>query len=153
MATGDASGAPMERFILQKFDELVTLTELLDDQTVNHVPPAPGSNSVAQILTHCCGMMRHWSSTVALGDPVARDRAAEFEVHAGVDKLLELAEATRSDFIADVAMMDPGAAPVALPADEERFWTASNAGVLLHIFEELCQHLGHAEITRDLARS
>ena len=27
---------------------------------------------------------------------------------------------------------------------------ATCEGVLLHVFEELCQHLGHLEITRDV---
>lgn len=150
MATGDESGSTLERFILLKFDQLVDLAEGLDNEAVNQVPTTPGGNSVAQILTHCCGMMRRWSSTVALGDEVPRDRDAEFEVVATVAELREVAADTRSNFIADVAMLDPVKAPAALPDDEDRFWASTNVGILLHVFEELCQHLGHAEMVRDI---
>ena len=43
--------------------------------TVDTALPVDGSISPCAILTHCLGMMRHWSSTVNLGRPVPRDRA------------------------------------------------------------------------------
>lgn len=150
MATADASGSALETLILDKFDALVELVAGMDDAAANTVPPLPGGNSVVQLLTHCCGMMRKWSSTVNLGVQVCRDRDGEFTAVSPVGEVLELAAATRAAFIADVAETDPERAPANVFTNQDAFWTATCYSVLLHIFEELCQHLGHAEITRDL---
>ncbi len=42
---------------------------------------------------------------------------------------------------------------VAVPADREDYWTGTCRGVLLHVLEELSQHLGYAAITRDESAS
>lgn len=47
-----------------------------------------------------------------------------------------------------------GDAPPANPRPGERHWFQASAhGVLLHVFEEVCQHLGQLEITRDPLRA
>lgn len=137
-------------FILLKFDELVSLVDDMNDESANTVLAVKGSNSVAQLVIHCCGLLRRWSSTVNLGIEVPRDREAEFTAQMPVEELLHMAAQTRENFLADVAVTDHAAAPAALPEGRHHFWTASCRGVLMHIFEEISQHLGHAEITRDL---
>ncbi len=136
-------------FVLRKFDELVRLASQLDDEAANRTTAHVDSNSVIQILVHCCGMMRRWSASVNLGIEVPRDREAEFTAQMPVAEALELAARTRAEFLVDVEQTDPAATPVAVPPGREDFWTVSCEGVLLHVFEELCQHLGQAEITRD----
>lgn len=150
MATADASGSALETFILEKFDALVDLVTDMGDEAANTVPLVTGGNSAVQLLTHCCGMMRKWSSTVNLGVEVFRDRDAEFSAVSPVSELRDLAAETRSAFIADVAQTDPELPPANVFTNRDAFWTATCHSVLLHIFEELCQHLGHAEITRDI---
>ncbi|WP_010525234.1 DUF664 domain-containing protein [Nesterenkonia sp. F] len=140
-------------FILTKFDELVELVASGDDATANAVPAAgrpETMNSPIQLLVHVCGMMRRWSCSVNRGLPVPRDRDAEFTARMPVADALALASHTRADFLDDVAATDLDAAPAAVPAGRDHPWTASCRGVLLHVFEEVCQHLGHAEITRDV---
>lgn len=135
---------------LEAFDELVALVAAIDDDArITARPPLPGANSLAGILHHCCAMMRHWSSTVNLGEPVPRDRAHEFDPDLGVAELVDLARTTADAFTSDVARTDLGAAPAADPQDAS-FWTTTCRGVLLHVHREICQHLGQAEITRDL---
>ncbi|GAA3279571.1 DUF664 domain-containing protein [Nesterenkonia halobia] len=139
--------------ILEKFDELVALVASCDDATANAVPAAgrpEAMNSPIQLLVHTCGMMRRWSCSVNRGLPVPRDRDAEFTARMPAAEALALASRTRADFRDDVASTDPDAAPAAVPAGREHLWTGSCRGVLLHVFEEICQHLGHAEITRDM---
>ncbi|GAA1820723.1 mycothiol transferase [Nesterenkonia flava] len=137
-------------FILHKFDQLTSIVQELDDAAANTELHVPGSNSPVQLLIHCCGAMRRWSSTVNLGVTVPRDRESEFHVRMPVHQALEIAEQTRALFLADTAVTSFDAAPVALPEDRADFWTGSCRGVLLHVLEEVSQHLGHAEITRDL---
>jgi hypothetical protein len=154
MDTGTAPGTAAEthlvRLILEKFDALVELTAQLDDTAANAVLPVAGSNSAVQLLVHCCGLLRRWSSTVNLGVEVPRDRSAEFEAVMPVAEALALAARTRPAFLADVAATDLTAPPRVSPPDHDDYWTSSCEGVLLHVLEELSQHLGHAEVTRDL---
>lgn len=152
MTSGTAAESILVRLILSKFDELVDLVTRLDDDSANTVLPVEGSNSVVQLVVHCCGMMRRWSSTVNLGVEVPRDREAEFEVEMPVAQALELAAKARAQFLADVERTELSAAPVAVPSGREDFWTTSCEAVFLHVLEETCQHLGHAEVTYDLVR-
>ncbi|RJN32153.1 mycothiol transferase [Nesterenkonia natronophila] len=150
---GSGIRSVLVEFILHKFDELVDLAAQLDDDAANTTTSTRGSNSVVQLVTHCCGMLRRWSSTVNLGVEVPRDREAEFEVVMPVAEVLTLAAEARAAFLTDIERTDLDAAPVFLPPGWNDFWTASCAGVLLHVLEELCQHLGQAEITRDVVLS
>jgi len=127
----------------------MALVSVMDDESANWRPERPGANSVVALLVHCCGMARRWSSTVNLGVAIPRDRDAEFAAPMPVADVLGLAASTRAAFISDVRATDLGAAPVAVPADREDYWTGTCQGVLLHALDELSQHLGQAEITRD----
>lgn len=136
-------------FCLDKLDSLTALVSTMDDESANWRPDRPGANSVVAVLVHCCGMARRWSSTVDLGVEVPRDRDAEFTARMPVADALRLASSTRAAFVADVRATDLDSAPAAVPVDQQTFWTGTCRGVLLHVLEELSQHLGHAEITRD----
>ncbi|MDS2171187.1 DUF664 domain-containing protein [Nesterenkonia sp. CL21] len=143
------------RFILQKFDQLVTLVGSLEEADAGrdlgeHTGPEVSTNSAVQLLVHVCGVMRRWSSSVNLGVPVPRDRDGEFTTQMPAAQALELAARAREAFLDDIAATDWSAAPAALPAGRDEQWTVTCHGVLLHVFEEICQHLGHAEITRDV---
>jgi uncharacterized damage-inducible protein DinB len=150
MVVESGTRSVLVEFILQKFDELVDLAAQLDDDAANTSASTRGSNSVVQLVAHCCGMLRRWSSTVNLGLEVPRDRESEFEVVMPVAEVLALAAETRVAFLTDVERTDLDAAPIFLPPGWNEFWTVSCAGVLLHVLEELCQHLGQAEVTRDV---
>lgn len=142
------------RYALETFDAIVGILTEMDDETANASLPAPGSNSPYALLAHCLGMMRRWSSTVNLGREVPRDRDAEFRAQGSVADLLEEAARVRAAFIADVEATDLDAAPAARPADEpEGHHVVDCRAVLLHVVEELAQHLGHLEITRDVLRA
>ena len=141
------------RFALEKFDEMVAIVAGLDDATANTTPDVPGANSPYALLTHCLGMMRYWSSTANRGIEVPRDRAAEFVATGPVAELVERAGRVRAEFLQDCRAADLTAAPANPPSRADladASWLATTEGVLLHVVEELCQHLGHLEITRDV---
>lgn len=144
---------PVVQMTLMKLDELVDLASRLDDESANATLPVEGSNSVVQILTHCCGVMRRWSSTVNLGVEIPRDRDAEFSANMPVAEVLELARVARAGYLADVEQSDLNAPPANPGRHSNAFWLATQGGVLVHVLEEICQHLGHAEITRDVVMS
>ena len=57
---------------------MLEIAESLGDDRVNVVPDLPGGNSAYQLVFHCCGMLEWWTRESILGQPVGRDRAAEF---------------------------------------------------------------------------
>ncbi|MBF6671250.1 MULTISPECIES: mycothiol transferase [Glutamicibacter] len=136
--------------LLDKFDQLFETVNEIPDELINSCLPMEGSNSPVQILLHCCGMMRRWSSTVNLGIAVPRDRDAEFSAKMDKPGALALASETRTAFAADTSRTKMQQAPAVLPPGREaEYWMSTCEGVLLHVYEELCQHLGHLDITRD----
>jgi len=141
------------QFILQKFDEVTALIKELPDNLLNTAPAAPGSNTPVQILAHCCGMARFWISTVNLGADIFRDREAEFTARLTRAEALALADEARRELVADLERTKMQSAPANPSPARHDYWGATCEGVLLHVFEELCQHLGHLEITRDVMAS
>jgi hypothetical protein len=140
-------------FLLDRhLDEMTTIVAEMDDDSVNATPALVGANSAYQIVFHCCGMLEWWTRSAILGLDVDRDRDAEFEATGSVATLLARVGAIRSQFAGDLATIDPDAPLRGDPSDDYRGTpiAASAAGVLLHVLEELAQHHGQLEITRDL---
>ncbi|HYN29732.1 MAG TPA: DUF664 domain-containing protein [Dermatophilaceae bacterium] len=132
-----------------------TLAEL-GEELVNARLDVPGSNTPFAVAAHCAGVMTYWGTEVNLGVPVGRDRAAEFRAsgtvaeavalfHAASAALHEAVEAARP-----LEAAPPGAV-ASFPGDEEI--VGSRATVLLHVYDELCQHLGQLQVTRDVLRA
>lgn len=127
----------------------------LGDELINVVPDLPGANSAYQIVVHCCGMLEWWTRSAILGLDVDRDRDAEFVATGTVAQLTARAGQVRAQFIADLERIDVSAP---LRGDPSAHYQGtpigeSAAGVLMHVFEELAQHHGHLELTRDLVLS
>jgi hypothetical protein len=134
---------------------MVGIVSELGDDLANRRPDLPGANSPFAILTHCLGVMEYWGGEVVAGRSIVRDRPAEFRATGRVAELREHAERARQQLRADVAALDafgpPRGDPPAGDATLPRGRT--QGGALLHLYEELAQHRGQMEITRDLLRS
>lgn len=142
------------RYLRHAFRQLLDVADRLGDERVNRQPHGPGTNSVAALVAHCCGLTEFWLGHIALGEPTDRDRDGEFEaaanvieLHAMVDATLERAEAFLARLAAGDGTDDDDGRAFLL--DEDR----SDASVVLHVLEELYQHLGHAELTADVRRA
>jgi hypothetical protein len=124
----------------------------LGDELANERPPLPGANSPYAIVRHCLGVMEFWGGQVVAGRAVERDRAAEFRASGPVGGLIKAAQAAKITFRADAASAQPDAPP----RGEHGRWqgdeleTLTQGGALLHVLEELTQHLGQLELTRDI---
>ncbi len=138
-------------FIDQALDEMGTILRLLGDDTANRRPSLEGANSPYAILTHCLGVMEYWGGHMVAGRVIERDRDAEFRAEGSIAALILQTAATRSQFEADVIAGEPTAAPRYRPdpEDAELPYSKTQGAVLLHIFEELTQHLGQMRLTRD----
>jgi uncharacterized damage-inducible protein DinB len=138
-------------------DRLCETVQGLDEAQLNRRPPIDGANSVYVIATHTLGNARAWVLGIACGQPMERDRPAEFRA-SGRDALALLAEAQRlSDEIA-------AALSALSPSDLEQrlvpprsLWgegdphEVSRREAVLHVIEHASIHLGHLQMTRDWA--
>ncbi|MGP3942605.1 DinB family protein [Streptomyces sp. 6N106] len=141
-------------FLRRAFDGMLDALEDLGDDLGNVRPPLPGANSVYAIAYHCVGVADYWIGHIIAGREVDRDRAAEFtavgnahELRRNVDGLFERLET-------DLESVTPTVLPRNTPPAEfegpDR--PLSARGVQLHVLEELAQHHGHIQITRDLLK-
>jgi hypothetical protein len=131
--------------------EMARIVGELGDELANRRPPFRGGNSPFVILTHCLGVLEYWGGATVAQRPVQRDRAAEFSASGEVADLLRRSEHARRRLREDIVGLDPSAEPVSVRRDPDDPvpYTESKGAVLLHILEELFQHLGQMEITRD----
>jgi hypothetical protein len=145
-------------------DELVAYTERavdkmagivadLGDDLANRRPALPGANSPYAILRHCLGVMEFWGGQVVAGRTVQRDRAAEFRASGPVAALIAATKQAEDAFRADAATADPADPPRRQPGrDPDELEHRSQGSALLHVLEEVTQHLGQMELTRDVLR-
>jgi len=132
---------------------MVEIVTDLGDELANARPEIDGANSPYVILTHCLGVMEYWGGHIVAGRPNVRDRGAEFSAAGAVSDLIERTGQARQQLAVDVAGAEPSAPPRnAMPHDHDPV-PATQGHVLLHIYEELAQHLGQMEITRDVVRA
>jgi len=127
------------------------VTELGDDLVNVRLDGVPGSNSAFALVTHVQGMTANWVRTVNRGIVVPRDRPAEFTATGTVGDAQQIVAATRAMLHEDARAASPRERP-ATP-DRRRDGSISYAtqgDVLLHVYEELAQHLGQLEVTRDV---
>jgi hypothetical protein len=142
-------------FIDQALDALGAVVEGLGDELVNRRPDLPGANSPFALATHCAGVMEFWAGHVIAGRTVERDRDAEFEAAGPAADAVAALERARRQLHIDLAGFASAQAPrrPLPPVDAALPLGRSQGGALLHVYEELAQHLGQLEVTRDILRA
>ena len=128
----------------------------LGDGLANRKPVLPGCNSPYAILRHCLGVMEFWGGQVVAGREITRDRDAEFRAQGPVAGLITATADAKRKFRADAATAEFDAPPRggrrdSWGPDELEFISQGHA--LLHVLEEVTQHLGQMELTRDVLRA
>ena len=132
------------------FDQMLAVADRLGDERVNERPIAPHVNSVASLVIHCCGVAEFWLGHVGVGRPSERDRDAEFTATASVAELHDRARACLVQMEADLAAIDAGLdSPHADGLQLLHVAPGDPASLVVHVIEELFQHLGHCEIAAD----
>jgi hypothetical protein len=147
-----------EDFLFYVDDALDAMTAIvveLGDDRANRRPDLPGANSPYAILTHCLGVMEFWAGARVAGRTIHRDRSAEFVANGSVAALVDRAGRAKERLHRDLEDLDPTAPPRgAAEADGNgEPFTTSRGGVLIHVYEELAQHRGQMELTRDVLRA
>lgn len=142
-------------FMNRALDGMVNIAEELGDERVNLRPDLSGANSPYVILYHSVFCTHFWCGAIIAGRKVKRDRDAEFQSKGSVADLRhavkELQQQLPKDLEhiqGDLPLDDPdGLLPTHL-LHGVRDWSQGRA--LIHAYEELAQHFGQMEITRDI---
>ena len=142
-------------YVDDALEGMIGIVEDLGDELANRRPAMPGANSPFALLTHCLGVLEYWGGHVVAGRRISRDREAEFRATGAVAELVERARAARRQLATDLADFDGNAPPRgALPPDDaDTVVGRTQGGALVHIYEELAQHRGQMEVTRDVLRA
>ncbi len=139
-----------DRYVRLAFGQMLEVARRLGDDQVNIRPHGPTTNTVAGLITHCCGVSEYWLGHVGLGRPSDRERDGEFTRKATVAMLEAAVEATTRQITADLPAIERGAQSEF--AEGRQFLVdrdRSDASLVMHVIEELFQHLGHIDLTAD----
>ena len=147
----ELTAGTVETYVQLAFRQMLAAVDRLGDRLVNERPFGPDTNSVAALVTHCCGVGEFWLGCVGLGRPTTRVRDEEFTATATVAELREMLRVTQRQIGADIRHLDAGEASLEHHAVRETLEDAdvTDAALVLHLLEELYQHLGHMQLTVD----
>ncbi len=141
-------------FIDRALDGMVAILEELGDELANSEPDLPGANSPYAIFFHCLGVTNYWIGTLLGGRDVPRDRPAEFKATGSVKEISERIHGLKVQIRNDLDGFKGTAVltrtPDHSPIPDYDQWT--QGWVLVHTYEELAQHHGQMELTRDILK-
>lgn len=139
-------------FVDDALNGMIDIVTELGDELSNQRPDLPGANSPYAVLTHCLGVLDYWAGYIVAGRSIERDRAAEFRASGATQDLVHRVHRARQQLQADLAALEPFSAPRGTPdpGDAQLPLARTQGGALMHIYEELAQHRGQMEITRDV---
>ena len=134
-----------------EFDRLLETIADLDDEAVNWKPPAPGANSLLVVVTHAVASAEDHVVGKAAGKTVVRNRDAEFATTGGSGHLAARAAEVRrridEALVGLEGRLDEDREP---PFGKWRGPRATARDRLIHSISHTAEHVGHAQVTRDL---
>jgi uncharacterized damage-inducible protein DinB len=137
------------RYIASSLDRLVALGTALTHEGLHWRPPAPEANSIAMLIFHTLGNAVENILEVLCGVPVERDRDAEFAARAVTgDELAARWSALRPRL--EGALSQLGQDELDRMRTHPRRGTVTGREVLVVVARHAAEHLGQAELTRDL---
>ena len=142
-------------FMNHALDGMVSIAEELGDERVNLRPDFPGANSPYVILYHSVCCTHFWCGAILAGRKVKRDRDAEFQATGTVADLRQAVKSIQGQLPKDLEhvqgdqplVYSDGLLPIHVQHSIQD-WSQGKA--LIHAYEELAQHFGQMEITRDI---
>lgn len=140
------------RYIASSLDRLVGCLDGLSEAHLNWRPAAPDTNSLYALATHTLGNAEENLLQTLLGQPVGRDRDGEFAARGDSARAMAARwSALRAEIGSRLAKLPADAldAPYAHP----RRGPLTGRELLLVVARHAAEHLGQAELTRDLLRA
>lgn len=96
------------RYVRHAFAQMLAVADRLGDERVNERPLGDGTNAVAALIFHCCGVAEFWLGHVGVGRPSTRDREAEFTRTGAVAELHAAVGVSLGQIEADLVAIDGG---------------------------------------------
>jgi hypothetical protein len=141
------------------FDKLAVSLDGLSERQLNWHPPAAEANSIYAIATHTLGNARAWILGICCGQPIERDRPAEFRASGPEGALLvENSRALLEEIELSLRALAPDSLEQ-LREPRQQLWGAGTAEpvtgreAILHAISHAAEHVGHIGVTRDLAKA
>jgi uncharacterized damage-inducible protein DinB len=141
------------------FGRLYDSLDGLNEQELNWHPPAAEANSIYAIATHTLGNARAWILGICCGQPIERDRPAEFRA-SGKDAahLIENARLLLNEIEMSLRALQPDSLGERREP-RQQLWGAGTAEpvtgreAIMHAVSHAAEHIGHIGMTRDLAKA
>ena len=141
-------------FVDDALDGMVDIVVDLGDELANRRLDLPGANSPYAVLTHCLGVIEYWAGHLVAGRVIERDRPAEFRDRLGRRPGGARARARASSSpISRSSILVARRAARLYPMTRVFRSRARKVARPVHIYEELAQHRGQMETTRDVIRA
>lgn len=139
-------------FICRSIDRLVDCLDGLDEEGLNWRPPADGANSLMVLATHTLANAEENILGTLCGRSIPRSHAAEFAARAESapdvrGHWLHL----REQIVSVLAAM--GAEDLERERAHPRRGNLTGREILIIVARHAAEHLGQAELTRDLLRA
>ena len=136
------------RFITSSVDRLLACLDGLDEAALNW-RPLPNANSLYVLATHLIGNIEETVWGLVCGQPVVRDRDAEFSATGYDAPLLQTRWQTLQTHIAH-HLAQLSSSTLEQEHLHPRRGSLTGWAILLIVARHAAEHLAHAELTRDL---
>ena len=136
------------RFITSSIDRLVACLDDLSEAEINW-KPLPNSNSLYILAAHTLGNTEENILGTLCGQPVIRKREEEFIAYGGSPELMQRKWAELRERIeAGLEALSPTSLDE--PRNHPRRGAVEGREILIIVARHTAEHLGQAELTRDL---
>jgi hypothetical protein len=135
-------------YLDRAFDQMEEVLSRVHDDDLNTRPFGEGTNSICILVTHATAVCHFWLGHAGLGEPTERDREAEFVHRAGRSELEQRIASARAAVPGHLDRLEAGEGQPSEPR-AHLDGNDSDSSLVLHVLEELYQHLGHMDITAD----
>ncbi len=137
-------------------ERVLASLEGLSEAQINWRPPIEVANSGYVIVEHTLGNARAFVLGIACGQPLGRDRPAEFRATGSYADLADEAQKLSREIEAALAGLDASTLDRRLVPSQELWGEGEPREIsvreaLLHVIEHASIHLGELHVTRDLA--
>jgi hypothetical protein len=143
-----ASAEVLGAYARKALEAMLTTADRVADDELGTRPFGENTNSISALIVHSCAVCEFWLGHVGLGRPSDRDREGEFGAVVDRAELEALVVRTIGEVDADLAELATSGGELSelrgfLDGDE------GDLSLVIHVLEELFQHLGHIDITAD----
>ena len=137
----------------EMYDDLVKLLGQVDAATVNWVPLASDTNSIAAMVIHTAGATDSWLSRAAGQELPRRNRDGEFAVQSTPDELIQVVEQSRQRIRAlfeSMENVDLGVTRTYQRMSKNETQERSMAWCIEHAVIHAGEHWGQIQLNRQL---